>query len=430
MRTLDEDGTRRRVHLAEPLGLRDFRLLWAGMSVSLLGDGLFLVALAWQVYDLSGSPAAMSLVGVAMSVPQVVLLLAGGVLSDRADRRLLMVASDLLRAAVLAAVGALAVTGALEVPHLYVAAALYGGAAAFFGPAFDATVPSLVPERLLVQANALDQLVRPFALGIAGPALGGVVIGSLGTGTAFLLDAASFLVCALCIARLRTRPPVEAGEGSAWEALRGGLSYVRSHVWLWATFVAATFSYLLFLGPTEVLLPYLVKEEMGLSAHALGLVLASGGLGALLAAAVVGQCGLPRRFVTLTYVAWALATLAVAGYGLATSTWQLAVACALVNGLEAVGTVAWAVTKQRFVPPHLLGRVSSLDWFVSLALVPLSYALAAPAAALLGARTTLVVAGVLGAAVTAAFLLLPGMRAPERGAVAPAGEPAPVPVAA
>ncbi len=134
----------------------------------------------------------------------------------------------------------------------------------------------------------------------------------------------------------------------------------------------------------------------------------------MVAALSVGWIGIPRRFISYMYGSWAIATLAVAGYGMATATWQLALACVLVNGLEAAGTVAWATTKQKLVPGRMLGRVSSVDWFVSTALLPLSYALAAPVAAWLGVRTTLLGAGLLGAVVTFGFLFLPGMRGPER----------------
>jgi hypothetical protein len=134
-------------------------------------------------------------------------------------------------------------------------------------------------------------------------------------------------------------------------------------------------------------------------------------VGAIAAALVVGMTGLPRRQFTFMYVAWGAATLAVAGYGVATRRWELGLTCLAVNALEAAGTIAWATTKQRLIPNHLMGRVSSLDWLISIAGLPVSYALTGPAAAALGARTTLVAAGVVGAVVTLAALLLPGMRA-------------------
>ncbi|MEV6930459.1 MFS transporter [Dactylosporangium sp. NPDC051485] len=410
--------------LLVPLRSRDFRLLWTGMSTSLIGDGILLVALAWQVYALSGAPAAMSVVGFALSLPQVVTLLFGGVISDRFDRRKIMLGTDVVRGAVLITLTALSLTGVVQVWHIVALVAVYGAASGFFGPAFDSLVPTLVKDEDLVQANALDQFVRPAALQMAGPSLGGVLIALGGSGLAFAVDAATFTVSAACLFLMRARTAVnpdtpDMSESSVWEEFKAGMNYVRGNVWLWGTFVAATFAYLLFIGPTEVLLPFVVKNELHGSAGDLGLVLASGGIGAIAAALIVGQRGVPRQYMRFIYITWTLATLAVAGYGMATATWHLAVACALVNGLEAAGTIAWATAKQRLVPEELMGRVSSVDWFISIALVPLSYAMAAPVASAIGVQNTLVGAGVLGAAVTFAFLYLPGMRSPKQVVVTP-----------
>jgi DHA3 family tetracycline resistance protein-like MFS transporter len=112
-------------------------------------------------------------------------------------------------------------------------------------------------------------------------------------------------------------------------------------------------------------------------------------------------------------VAWGLATVAVAGYGLASAVWQLMIASLAFNALETAGTIVWATAKQRHVPAALLGRVSSLDWLISIGLLPVSFALTGPVSAAIGVQTTLVAAGVIGGAVTFAALLLPGMRAVE-----------------
>ncbi|GAA2589234.1 tetracycline efflux MFS transporter Tet(V) [Dactylosporangium fulvum] len=401
-----------------PLRGRDFRLLWTGMSTSLIGDGILLVALAWQVYALSGAPAAMSVVGFALSLPQVVTLLFGGVISDRFDKRKIMLCTDLVRGAVLTVLAALSLSGTIQIWHIVALVAVYGAGSGFFGPAFDSLVPRLVPSDELVQANALDQFVRPTALQMAGPSLGGVLIALGGSGLAFAIDAVTFAISATCLLLMR---PLQMGDpdeaGSLWSEFKEGMSFVRRNVWLWGTFVAATFAYLLFIGPTEVLLPFVVKNELHGTAGDLGLVLASGGIGAIAAALIVGQRGVPRQYMKFIYVSWTLATLAVAGYGVASSSWHLAVACALVNGLEAAGTIAWATAKQRLVPEELMGRVSSVDWFISIALVPLSYALAAPVASAIGVRETLIGAGVLGSVVTFAFLYLPGMRSPRQQVV-------------
>ena len=173
------------------------------------------------------------------------------------------------------------------------------------------------------------------------------------------------------------------------ERYRRGTVYVRGQVWLWGTFVAATFTYLLFLGPTYVLVPYVVKNQLHGSATTLGTVLALGGLGALLAAAITAQLGdRGHRPITFMYAAWTGATLLVAGYGLVTRQWELAGLVFLVGALEAAGTVVWATLKSRLVPSALLGRVSSIDWFVSTALMPLSYVLTPIVVRLVGVSTT------------------------------------------
>jgi DHA3 family tetracycline resistance protein-like MFS transporter len=398
-----------------PLKLRDFRLLWTGMTVSLLGDGVFLVAIAWQVYLLSDAPTALAVVGLAMTVPHLLFLLLGGVVSDRIDRRRVMLAADVVRGLAIGAMGVLSVTGAVELWHLMALSAFYGAGTAFFGPAFDAIVPDIVPPELLGEANSLDQFVRPAALRLTGPAVGGALIAAVGVGWAFVLDGASFAVSIVTLLLMRPRPIEREADGeSATREIREGFSYVRAHVWLWGTFAAATIAYLLFMGPTEVLVPFVVKNDLGGGAGTLGLVFAMGGVGAIGAAAVIGQRGLPRRFITFMYVAWALATFAVAGYGLATRSWHLMAACLAFNALETAGTIVWATAKHRLVPTALLGRVASFDWFISIGLVPVSFALTGPVASAIGAQTTLVLAGVLGGLVTLAGLFLPGMRRVER----------------
>jgi MFS family permease len=411
---LDPAGGYDRAGLLAPLRERDFRLLWSGMCVSLVGDGAFLVALAWQVYELSDTATAMSLVGIAMTVPTIVFLLVGGVVSDRLDRRRIMLGADVARGLAVGLMAVLSLTGALELWHVVALVAVYGAGQAFFSPAFDAIVPEVLPPDELAQANALDQFVRPIALRLAGPALGGVLIALLGAGSAFALDALSFGVSAGALLAMTPRARVVANERTTVLGdIGAGLRYVRGHVWLWATFVSAAIAYLLFMGPAEVLLPYIVKNDLHGSAADLGIVFAAGGVGSVGCAVVLGQRGLPRRDITFMYVTWTLATFAIAGYGLATAVWQLMLASLAFNALETAGTIVWATAKQRHVPAPLLGRVSSLDWLISIGLLPLSFALTGPVTGAIGAQATLIGAGLIGGAVTFGALLLPGMRALE-----------------
>lgn len=407
------------LRLLAPLRLRGFRILWAGMTISLVGDGVTLIAIAWQVYQLSNVPTALGITMMAMSVPQILLLLFGGFVSDRFERCRVMLFADLVRGCALLVMGVLSIAGVLEIWHMAAIAAVYGAGNAFFGPAFDALVPDLVPDELLAQANSLDHFVRPVSARLVGPALGGWIIATVGVGWAFILDAASFAVsvaCLLQLGQLQTAPQadVEPDSGSIWTEIREGFSFVRCNVWLWGTFSAATLGYLIFLGPAELLLPYLVKNDLSGSASDLGTVFAMGGLGAITASIVMSQRGMPNRNMSFIYIAWSLSTLAVAGYGLARFPWQLMLTCFAFNAFETAGQIVWLTTKQSLVPTSLLGRVSSLDWLISIGLMPLSYALAGPVATWLGTRTTLIGAGLLGSVITFAFLFLPGMRSPEK----------------
>jgi hypothetical protein len=200
---------------------------------------------------------------------------------------------------------------------------------------------------------------------------------------------------------------------------REGWAYVRDHVWLWGTFASAGIAYLLFMGPAEVLLPFMVKHVLHGSGVQLGLVLGAGGLGSVASGVAMMRSGLPTRSMTFIYVVWTLGTLAVAGYGLATAVWELMLASVAFNLLESAGTIVWATMKQRHVPGEMLGRVSSLDWLISIGLLPVSFALTAPLSAAFGVRATLIGAGVAGAAATLGGLMLPGMRGVDRGMESP-----------
>ena len=196
----------RRFGMLRPLRHRDFAKLWTGLFVSLIGDGIYLVAIAWQVYDLSDSPAALAIVGLAWSLPQVLLVLAAGALSDRFDRRALMVAGDLTQLVSISAIGVLSLAGELSVPILVGLVAVYGAGQAIFHPSLNAIVPMIVPNGSLVEANALGRFVRPFAMMLLGPLVGGALIAALGVGWAFVVDAATFGFSAVTVAPLIVVP--------------------------------------------------------------------------------------------------------------------------------------------------------------------------------------------------------------------------------
>ena len=167
---------RDRIGILKPLAVRDFAFLWTGMTVSMIGDGIYLVAIAWQVLQIENRPGALALVGIAWSLPQVVLVLASGALADRLDRRLLMIAGDVIRFFAIGTLGVLSLDGQLTIPIVLVLVLVYGAGQAVFQPSFQSITPTIVPSDLLVQANSLAQLVRPFAMTLVGPLVGGLLV--------------------------------------------------------------------------------------------------------------------------------------------------------------------------------------------------------------------------------------------------------------
>lgn len=404
--------------ILQPLRHRDFALLTTGSVISLLGDGFFHVALAWQVYEISNVPTALSFVGVAATLPLVLFLLIGGAFSDRYDRRLLMIGADLVRGVALTAIAVLSISGTIELWHLAVLMAFVGIGDAFFNPASTAIVPDLLPDNELPQANALNGALRQLMIRLLGPALAGVVIALVGPGPAFAVDAATFLVSAVAVAAIRTRPkpgdPTARGVRATVGQVREGLAFVRGQPWIWATLLSAMLSLLVFFGPVQVLVPFLVKNQLNLGPEALGAIFAAGGVGSIVMAFAIGHFGLPRRRVTFMYAAWSIGVAGLAVYGLMTELWHGLVAGFFTAALFELGQVIWTTMLQQLVPRRLLGRVSSLDWMVSIGLVPISYAFTGPVAEALGPSTTMVGAALIGALLMGVLLFLPGVRDPER----------------
>ena len=397
-----------------PLEGRDFRLYWLGQSVSLVGDGIYLVTVAWQVYALSNSPTALAIVGISETVPLLVFVLVGGALADRLDRRKLLMVGAAIPGAAVSILAGLAAGGRLELWHVWAISAAVGLGRSIFGPASGAFVPQLVAPELLVQANSLGQVVRPLAMTLAGPALGGLLVGTFGFATAFAVDAGSFVFAVATLLGISSRPrPRRDVRTGLLADLREGFSYVRTQTWIWGTLLMATVWVLLVLGPFDVLVPFVVKNDLGGGAGTLGLVYAAGGVGAITAALVTGQLGLPRRPVTWMILGWAAGCASLAGVGLARASWHAAIALVVCEALITFGEIVWITLLQTLVPGALLGRVRSVDWLLSVGLVPISFALTGPVAGVLGAREVLVGASLLAGVLAAATLLLPGMRAPE-----------------
>ncbi|TDC23005.1 MFS transporter [Kribbella albertanoniae] len=388
-----------------PLRHRNYRLLWTGLAVALLGSGLWLVALAWQVIELGGGPVQLSVVTTAYSIGLVVCVLFGGVAADRLSQRSVIIAADVVRGAVLLVAAALALTGLLEIWHLAAAAVLVGAGEAFLIPAYTALVPRLLPADQLLAANGLEGTLRPLAQQATGPALGGLVIAAMSPGLAILITALTYFFSAACVLamRLPANEPAEADETDEERAtgvramfadLREGWVYVRRTRWLLASLLFGTAFVLFILGPLEVLLPFAVKDQLGGGPKDFGLVLAAFGIGGAIGALAISSRSLPRRYLTVMTLMWGFGSVPILVLGIARDLWVMALGAAVVGATMSAGMVIWGTLLQRRVPDQLRGRISSLDFFVSLLLMPVSMALAGPAGALLGVPAVFIIAGV------------------------------------
>lgn len=406
-----------------PLRHRDFRLLGGALCSSLVADGIWLVAVAWQVVALGGGPVDLSLVTGLFAVGLVACMLPAGVLADRVPRRRLLLGADLVRGVATAVLGVLAVGGGLELWHLAVGGLLIGSAEACFVPAFSALVPQLVPGEELLAANGLEGVIRPLAVQAAGPALGGVLVAVSSPGTAMFAGGALYVASVACLLGMRTAPlpgrdaaartPASSGLRSALAELVEGARYVRAHRWLWGTLLFAVVAVLALAGPVRVLLPFAVRDGTGGGSAEYGLVLAVYGIASAVGALLVSSRPVPRHYLTALLLMWGLGAAPLVLVGSVEVLWLLAAIFLVVGLVESGGQVVWGTLLQRRVPPRLQGRVASLDWFVSLALLPVSMALAGPAGELLGVGTVFAGAAVLSGAAAVAVLWGLGLRRDE-----------------
>jgi DHA3 family tetracycline resistance protein-like MFS transporter len=404
-----------------PLTHREFRLLAAATLVSVLGDGVMRVALPLQVLAITANdPLAIGVVGFTWTLGHVISLPIGGLVSDRSERRVIMIASDIVRALAIGALGVLGALEALQLWHVVALGGVFGFANGFFNPASRSLVPDLLPDDQLPRGNALLGFARPLQLWIVGPLLGGATVAVASPAVALLIDAVSFVGSALLLARL-TRRGTAVGTGTLQrplDDLREGIRFVRANRWTTLWFVTTAFSTLAFHGPFDVLLPTMLKVDLGLSEARAGWWIASifagGGVGALLVSVVVGQRDLPRRFMTVLYCAEALTLVGMATFAYLSRMWQALLIGLVVFGATVLSEIIADTTLQREVPRALLGRVIGLQWFVAIGLAPVSFAVAGPLGRIFGARPVLVVIGLVASLIVGAVMFIRGARTPEQ----------------
>jgi MFS family permease len=406
-----------------------FRLLFWGQALSVIGDRITPVAIAFAVLGL-GSPTDLGLVLAAGGVPFALFALAGGVWADRVGRRRVMLASDILRALSQALVATLLLTGSAEVWMLAALSFVYGTSAAVFMPALVGLIPQTVSTPHLQEANALLALTRSVA-NVAGPALAGVIIAAAGSGEAIAVDAGTFAVSALCLARLRLRTvPDEAAEAEPERflaGLRAGWHEVRSRAWLGWGLVAMSTYHVFVLPAVFVLGPTLASRELdGSSSWAT--IIACFGVGSVIGNVFALRLPLPRPvFMAAVALVGASTQAVIIGSGLGTA--GIAALELLAGVCVALFFTLWDLSIQEQIPPRSVSRVSAYDFSVSVGLMPLGMAVCGPIADAIGLHATLRWMSAVGIVSALAWLAQPSVRALRRPEAAPEEPPATAPEA-
>jgi MFS family permease len=384
-----------------PFAHREYRVLIAALAISIFGSGMWAVAMVYQVIHLGGGPLELSLVAAAGSVGLVAFVLAGGIAADRIPQRRLIIAVEGANLAVIATISGLAMAGALQLWHVAAGAFVLGVGAAFFFPAYSAILPRILPAEDLLAANGMEGTMRPVLQQAAGPAVAGILVAALSPSYAVTGVAACHLL-AFAVLNFLGRHALASAPGSRpgsrpsfLQDLREGVSYTVKTPWLLWTLIWACISVLFLIGPIEVLLPFLVRDQLGGDSSMFGFLLAVMGVGAAAGSLVTASLRLPRRYLTVMMVSWGVGSLPLAAVGLLHNFWAIAAALFVWGATGSVGMVIWGTLLQRRVPSHLLGRISSLDFFVSLALMPVSMALAGPVAEVLPIWLIFLVAGLV-----------------------------------
>jgi MFS family permease len=370
---------------------RNFRLLWGGQAISLVGDAAFLVALGWRVTDLRGDSSSLGIVLGVNAVCLLATLLFGGVLADRHSQRLLMIASDLARLVVAAVFCGLEASGHLSFLAIVVLAGLFGLGDGFFNPAFSAIVPLVVEAPVLPSANSWIGIARQGSA-VVGPGLAAGLYGVVGPTAVWGLETISFLVSAAALWLARPRL-VERERHGLFTELAIGFRYVISVPWIWTGIGAATVILMIAMAPYNVLLPHIVRDHYGRGVGSYGLLFSLIAAG-MVAGSLCWARWHPRHGrIAVCFAAFGLNDLGMIAVAL--SPWYgLACAAVVWRGFWiGIGIAAWTTLVTELVPEHLLSRVFSFDFFGSFGLTPVGYALAGAVAAAVAPSTVLAVGG-------------------------------------
>ncbi|MHB8758385.1 MAG: MFS transporter [Bacillota bacterium] len=407
----------------EPALQPTFLVVWAGQSISALGNVLLNVALMWWVVKATGSGTAMAVVGIIGAVPRVVLGPLAGVFADRQDRRVLLLLADSLNGLLTLTVAIVAFKSAFSLPFIIIAMAVQNAIFSLHGPAYQASIPNLVGLDQLVRVNSLVQTVNG-AIGVVGPALGGVIVAVAGIGSAILVDAVSFFLAAaslLVIRFPRTEGPTAKSRPSPWRDAATGFRFLFAHRLLGP--MLGFFAVInLTLAPLSVALPLLVTKVLEGGPELFGLIGSFESAGFLVASLVLSAV---PRLLKRTGLGLVVGIIGI-GAGIALMGLSvIPVLTLLAAALTGVAIVVASVTSQTIfqaeVPDEVRGRVFAARIALGQGLYPLGMAVAGGLADWLGAASLMTLSGRFCAVAGFLGFAVPGLRAYQSGdATAPA----------
>lgn len=412
-------GTPRGWRVLAPLQFREFRLLIAAVSIFIFAEGMWTVVMALQVIALADDPAALSLVAACLAGGMLAFILIGGIVADRISQRTIIITVEAVNLVAVGAVAALGMLGSLRLWHMAVASVVLGAGAAFFFPAYSAYLPRILPPENLLAANGIEGMIRPTLGQAIGPAFAGVLVGATLPVWGSTVVAVLFAIGLALLVALRPERAGEIGDDDSREKphpladLRDGFVFVVRTRWLLWTLLFASMWVLLAMGPMDVLLPFIARQRFAHGGQIYGFVLAAFGLGSALGALAVSARPLPRRYLTVMMMLWSVGSLPLVIVGATWSFPVMAVAMFTVGLASGAGMVIWGTLLQRRVPTHMLGRVASLDFFVSLSFMPVSMALAGPLSKVVPVQLIFAAAGTLPIVLAAVALFAARMPRDE-----------------
>jgi MFS family permease len=406
---------------------RDFGFLWAGRTVSQIGDYTFRIAFITYIISQTDSATALSLAMASLLIPSLVFYLLGGAVSDRVrSRRALMIGVDVVRF-LMTLVLAVVIATTDSIPLLVGMAVVINVGEGFFRPASFAFMRDVTPPDRLVNANSAMSIGQQVGI-IGGPLVGGVLVGVAGPALAFGFDALTFLVSAVLIALIRTgRSAPEATVGrepsrSLTADVRAGLAYVRSQRWLAISLGVGPTANAAFAGVLAVTVPIIMAPDGTADASYLGTYYALQAIGALAGALLLTRWQ-PRRLGPLMFAMLGTMGLALALVGvLGRNPVAFTMAFVYGVGLHYFNTL-YRTLLHETVPEGMTGRVSSVSDLSFNGAMPIGQVAIGPLATAFGARGVTTGAGLLAAAACAVALSTPAIRAlrrPDRGGDAPA----------